>query len=43
MKTTAKQKQARAKFKTKIAAAKKIKKANPKKKWATCVKEAWKK
>lgn len=40
---TAKQKTAQAKFKAKIANAKKIHKANPKKKWATCVKEAFKK
>lgn len=40
---TAKQKTAQAKFKAKIAQAKKIKKANPKMKWPSCIKKAWKK
>lgn len=34
---------AKAKFKANIAKAKKIYKANPKKKWPSCVKEAFKK
>jgi len=43
MAQTAKQKAAQAKFKTNIAKAKKIKAAHPGKKWASCVKEAFKK
>ena len=38
-----KQKAAQARFKRAIAKAKQIQKANPRKKWKTCVKEAWKK
>ncbi len=40
---TEKQRKARAHFKEKMAKAKKIHKANPKKKWTGCVKEAFKK
>jgi hypothetical protein len=39
---SAKQKAAREKFKKKVTEAKHIQKKNPKKKWTTCMKEAWK-
>jgi hypothetical protein len=41
--TTQKQKTARVKFKKNIAKAKAIHKKSPGKKWATCVKQAFKK